>query len=97
MVTWKRLNTETTQLRNRSKIIYEEFSFFFEIRGNPLEVQNCGGISVCTTLMEMIKKSTVTLLPTAQHILVVRAHSIFSKIQNHVSGLYVIKQERVIQ
>ena len=40
-VTWKRLNTETTQRGNGSKIIFEAFPFFLEIRGNPSKVQNC--------------------------------------------------------
>ena len=40
-VTWKRLNTDTTQRGNVSKMIFEEFPFFLEIRGNPSKVQNC--------------------------------------------------------
>ena len=32
---------ETQQHGNGSKIIFEEFPFFLEIRGNPLKVQNC--------------------------------------------------------
>ena len=40
-VTWKRLNTETTQHGNGPKIIFEAFPFFLEIQGNPSKVQNC--------------------------------------------------------
>ena len=38
-VTWKRLNTETTQHENGSKIIFEEFPFFLKFKEIPQKLR----------------------------------------------------------